>query len=117
MALQRVLIADDQPEVLAALSFICRSEGYQVVTVTSPGAAIETLKKEDFDLILIDLNYDRDRQSGEEGLELLKQIRELDSSIPVVVMTAYASIQLVVQAINLGAKDFLQKPWENERLL
>ncbi len=117
MALERVLITDDQPEVLAALSFICRAEGYQVVTAVSPSAAIEILKKEDFDLILIDLNYHRDRQSGEEGLELLKQIRELDASLPVVVMTAYASIQLAVQAINLGAKDFLQKPWENERLL
>jgi DNA-binding NtrC family response regulator len=117
MPVPRVLIADDQPEVLKALSFICSAEGYQTVTVNSPAAVLAKLGKEDFDVILIDLNYRQDIVTGKEGLDLLKQIRTIDSSIPVVVMTAYASVQLAVEAIRLGAKDFLQKPWENERLL
>jgi DNA-binding NtrC family response regulator len=117
MSLARVLIADDQPEVLKALSFICSAEGYETVTVNSPAAVLAKLGKEDFDLVLIDMNYRQDIASGREGLDLLKQIGGIDSSIPVVVMTAYASIQLAVEAIRLGAKDFLQKPWENERLL
>ncbi|MBV9298298.1 MAG: sigma-54-dependent Fis family transcriptional regulator, partial [Verrucomicrobia bacterium] len=117
MPVPRVLIADDQPEVLKALSFICSAEGYQTVTVNSPAAVLAKLGKEDFDVILIDLNYHQDIVTGKEGLDLLKQIRTIDSSIPVVVMTAYASIQLAVEAVRLGAKDFLQKPWENERLL
>ena len=117
MPVPRVLIADDQPEVLRALSFICSAEGYQALTVNSPAAVLAKLGKEDFDVLLIDLNYHQDNASGEEGLELLKQIRAIDSSIPVVVMTAFASIKLAVEAVQLGAKDFLQKPWENERLL
>jgi DNA-binding NtrC family response regulator len=116
MPVPRVLIADDQPEVLKALSFICSAEGYQTVTVNSPAAVLAKLGKEDFDVVLIDLNYRQDIVTGKEGLDLLKQIRTIDSSIPVVVMTAYASVQLAVEAIRLGAKDFLQKPWENERL-
>jgi DNA-binding NtrC family response regulator len=117
MPLPRVLIADDQPEVLKALSFICTAEGYQTVTVNSPAAVLAKLGKEDFDVVLIDLNYRQDVSTGKEGLDLLKEISAIDSSIPVVVMTAYASIQLAVEAVRLGAKDFLQKPWENERLV
>jgi DNA-binding NtrC family response regulator len=113
----RVLIADDQPEILKALSFICSAEGYQTVTVNSPAAVLAKLGKEDFDVVLIDLNYRQDIATGKEGLDLLKQISAIDPSIPVVVMTAYATIQLAVEAVRLGAKDFLQKPWENERLL
>ena len=112
-----MLIADDQPEILKALSFICSAEGYETVTVNSPAAVIAKLGKEDFDVVLIDLNYRQDIATGKEGLDLLKQISALDPSIPVVVMTAYATIQLAVEAVRLGAKDFLQKPWENERLL
>src|ERR1700693_3248731 len=117
MSVARVLIADDQPDVLKALSFICSAEGYETVTVNSPAAVLAKLGKEDFDLVLIDMNYRQDIATGREGLDLLTQIGGIDSSIPVVVMTAYASIQLAVEAIRLGAKDFLQKPWENERLL
>jgi DNA-binding NtrC family response regulator len=117
MSAPRVLIADDQPEILKALSFICSAEGYETVTVNSPAAVIAKLGKEDFDVVLIDLNYRQDIATGKEGLDLLKQISALDPSIPVVVMTAYATIQLAVEAVRLGAKDFLQKPWENERLL
>jgi DNA-binding NtrC family response regulator len=117
MPVPRVLIADDQPEILRALSFICNAEGYRTSTVNSPEAVVALLRKEEFDLALIDLNYHRDDETGAEGLALLKQISSLDPSLPVVVMTAFATIQLAVEAVRLGAKDFLQKPWENERLL
>jgi DNA-binding NtrC family response regulator len=117
MAGPRVLIADDQPEILSALSFICSAEGFSISTADSPAAVLAKLAKEDFDLALVDMNYHERTQTGAEGLKLLKQIREIDSSIPVVVMTAYGSIQLAVEAVQLGAKDFIQKPWENERLL
>ena len=113
----RVLIADDQPEVLSALSFLCAAEGYEAVTADSPSAVLIKIGREDFDVALIDLNYRAERQTGVEGLGLIKNIREIDPSLPIVVMTAYASIQIAVEAIRLGAKDFLQKPWENERLL
>jgi DNA-binding NtrC family response regulator len=117
MPAPRLLIADDQPEVLKALSLICSAEGYEVVTVATPAAALARIGKEDFDVVLIDLNYRQEVSTGAEGLELIKRISAIDPSLPVVVMTAYASIQLAVEAIRLGAKDFLQKPWENERLL
>ena len=117
MPAPRLLIADDQPEVLKALSIICSAEGYEVVTVATPAAALARLGKEDFAVVLIDLNYRQEVSTGAEGLELIKRISAIDPSLPVVVMTAYASIQLAVEAIRLGAKDFLQKPWENERLL
>jgi DNA-binding NtrC family response regulator len=117
MPAPRVLIADDQPEVLSALSFLCTTEGYEPVAVDSPTAVLTKIGREDFDVGLIDLNYRNDRQTGIEGLSLLKSIREIDPSLPIIVMTAYASIQIAVEAIRLGAKDFLQKPWENERLL
>jgi DNA-binding NtrC family response regulator len=116
MPAPRLLIADDQPEVLRALTVICSAEGYEVATVNSPAATLAMIGKEDFDVVLVDLNYRQEVASGREGLELLKQIRAIDASLPVVVMTAYASIQLAVEAVRLGARDFLQKPWENERL-
>ena len=117
MPAPRVLIADDQPEVLSALSFLCTTEGYEPVTAETPSSVLTKIGREDFDVALIDLNYRAERQTGVEGLGLIKSIREIDPSLPIVVMTAYASIQLAVEAIRLGAKDFLQKPWENERLL
>lgn len=113
----RVLIADDQPEVLSALSVICSAEGYETASVDSPAAVISLIEDQDFDLVLMDLNYAQRRTSGEEGLNLLKEIRKIDPSLPVVVMTAWGSIPLAVEAVRLGARDFLQKPWENERLL
>ena len=113
----RVLIADDQPEVLSALSVICSAEGYETTSVDSPPAVISRIEDQDFDLVLMDLNYAGQRTSGEEGLDLLKEIRKIDPSLPVVAMTAWGSIPLAVEAIRLGARDFLQKPWENERLL
>jgi DNA-binding NtrC family response regulator len=112
----KILIADDQPEILDALSFICSAEGYHCTTVDRPDAVIPALRKSEYDLLLMDMNYHPDRTSGQEGLNLLRQAHQLDPALPVVVMTAWGSIPLAVDAIQAGAKDFLQKPWENERL-
>jgi phosphoserine phosphatase RsbU/P len=113
----RTLIADDQPDVLAALHLLLKSEGYQTETVTSPSAAIEAIEQRAFDLVLMDLNYARDTTSGHEGLDLLARIHALDSTLPIVVMTAWGSIELAVEAIRSGSADFIQKPWENAHLL
>jgi len=112
-----VLIADDQKDVLEALRLLFKSEGYEVETVTSPKLVVGLLKERDFDLLMMDLNYARDTTSGKEGLELLRQIQALDSTLPVVVMTAWGSVELAVEAMRQGARDFIQKPWDNARLL
>src|ERR1700674_5367704 len=101
MAVPRVLIADDQPEILSALSLICSAEGFSIATAQSPSIFLAKLGKEDFDLALIDMNYHERTQTGAEGIALLKKIREVDPSIPVVVMTAFGSIQLAVEALQL----------------
>jgi len=113
----KILIADDQSELLSALSFICSAEGYHTTCVDSPEAAIAALSKSEFDLILMDMNYHPDRTTGQDGLDLLRRIQQIDPSLPAVVMTAWGSIPLAVEAVKAGARDFLQKPWENERLL
>ena len=113
----KILICDDQPEILNAIKLICSGEGMQCTTVNSPEAVLPKLAEEEFDLLLMDMNYHQDRTTGQEGLNLLKAVHQSDTSLPVVVMTAWGSIPLAVQAVQLGAKDFLQKPWENERLL
>ncbi len=113
----RTLIADDQPDVLAALHLLLKGEGYQTETVTSPAAAIEAIEQRNFDLVLMDLNYARDTTSGHEGLDLLARIHEIDCTLPVVVMTAWGSIELAVEAIRGGSADFIQKPWDNSHLL
>jgi sigma-B regulation protein RsbU (phosphoserine phosphatase) len=117
LAEPRALIADDQPDVLAALRLLLKSEGYQTEAVTSPAAAIEAIKQRDFDLVLMDLNYARDTTSGREGLDLLASIRAIDRTLPVVVMTAWGSIELAVEAIRGGSGDFILKPWDNSHLL
>jgi DNA-binding NtrC family response regulator len=114
---QRILIADDQQDVREALRLLLKNEGYQTETVSSPGAALRAVEKEDFDVVLMDLNYTRDTTSGKEGLDLLTQIQAIDPSLPVVVMTAWGSVDLAVEAIRGGARDFVQKPWDNARLL
>jgi sigma-B regulation protein RsbU (phosphoserine phosphatase) len=111
------LIADDQPDVLAALRLLLKGAGFQTESVTSPAAVIEAIKRQDFDLVLMDLNYARDTTSGQEGLDLIARIQALDSTLPVVVMTAWGSIELAVEAMRRGVRDFVQKPWENSRLL
>jgi sigma-B regulation protein RsbU (phosphoserine phosphatase) len=113
----RTLIADDHPDVLAALRLLLRSEGWQTEAATSPAEVIEAVRSRDFDLVLMDLNYARDTTSGQEGLDLIARIRALDSALPVVAMTAWASIELAVEAMRRGVADFVQKPWENAGLL
>ena len=113
----RILIADDQPDILEALRLLLKGEGYQIETAKSPASALKALESRDFDLALIDLNYARDTTSGREGLDLLSRLQTLDAALPVVVMTAWASVDLAVEAMRRGAKDFVAKPWENPRLL
>jgi DNA-binding NtrC family response regulator len=113
----RVLVADDQPGILEALRLLLKGEGMQVHAVTSPGAALLELSERDYDAVLVDLNYTRDTTSGREGLDLLSRIQAIDSTLPVVVMTAWGSVPLAVEAMQRGARDFVQKPWENARLL
>jgi len=112
-----ILIADDQPDVLEALRLLLKAEGYKIQVVTSPAAVLTSLDVDEFDVLLMDLNYARDTTSGQEGLDLLNQIHTIDPLLPVVVMTAWGSIELAVEAIRRGARDFVQKPWENARLL
>ncbi|MEN6603463.1 MAG: sigma-54 dependent transcriptional regulator, partial [Bryobacteraceae bacterium] len=112
-----ILIADDQPDVVEALRLLLKGEGYATESVSSPAAILAAIEARDFDAALIDLNYTRDTTSGEEGLDLLKKIQAVDNMLPVVVMTAWGSIELAVEAMRRGARDFIQKPWDNVRLL
>src|ERR1700736_841022 len=112
----RILIADDQPDVLEALRLVLKREGYRIELAESPKQVLQAIENRDFDLAIIDLNYSRDTTSGEEGLELLAKIQLQDAMLPVVVMTAWGSVELAVEAMRRGARDFVQKPWENERL-
>lgn len=114
---QRVLVADDQPDVLEALRLLLKAEGYQIEAVSSPNAVIAALEIREFDCLLMDLNYTRDTTSGQEGLDLLGQLAAIDPALPVVVMTAWGSVDLAVEAMRRGARDFIQKPWDNARLL
>ncbi|MCC7376277.1 MAG: sigma-54-dependent Fis family transcriptional regulator [Verrucomicrobiales bacterium] len=113
----RLLIADDQADVLAALRLVFKGEGFETETVSSPAAVLAALQRRDCDLLLMDLNYTRDTTSGQEGLELLDRLQALDHPPAVVVMTAWGSVDLAVEAMRRGARDFVQKPWENARLL
>lgn len=113
----RLLIADDQPHILEALRLLLKPEGYQLEMVRTPALVIEALAHESFDGVLIDLNYTRDTTSGLEGLDLVTRVKELDAQLPVIVMTAWGNIDLAVEAMRRGAGDFIQKPWENARLL
>ncbi|HEY2093896.1 MAG TPA: sigma-54 dependent transcriptional regulator [Thermoanaerobaculia bacterium] len=113
----RILIADDQHDVVEALRLLLKPEGYDVESANSPGAVIRAVGASQFDLLLIDLNYTRDTTSGNEGLDLLEQLHAFDSTLPIVVMTAWPSIELVAETMKKGARDFVQKPWENARVL
>ena len=113
----RILIADDQPDVREALRLLLKAEGFKTETVSNPNAALEEIQGGDFDLLLMDLNYQRDTTSGQEGIDLLSRVQSVDSRLPVVVMTAWGSVELAVEAMRRGARDFIQKPWENARLL
>src|ERR1700751_5187308 len=113
----RVLAADDQEHILEALDLLLRPHGYRVDKVRSPASVREAIASNSYHVILIDLNYPRDTTSGQEGLDLLSQIVAADATVPVIVMTAWANVELAVEAMRRGARDFVQKPWENERLV
>ena len=106
----RTLIADDQPDVLEALHLLLKREGYQIEAVNSPKAVLDRLHDREYDVLLMDLNYALDTTSGQEGLDLLARVQKLDSTLPVVVMTAWGSIRLAVEAMQRGAADFVEKP-------
>src|SRR5579862_2036107 len=108
----RILIADDQADVLEALRLLLKTEGIEIETAHSPAGILAALEAREFDAILMDLNYTRDTTSGEEGLDLLGRIRAADSTVPVVVMTAWGTVEVAVEAMRRGARDFIQKPWE-----
>ncbi len=113
----RVLVADDQQDVLEALRLLLKAEGFAIETASSPAGVLAAAESREFDVALIDLNYTRDTTSGQEGLDLLGRLTALDPTLPVVVMTAWASVDVAVAAMHRGARDFVQKPWENARLL
>jgi DNA-binding NtrC family response regulator len=113
----RILVADDQADVREALRLLLKAEGYVAETVNSPGAALEAVQTNEFDIMLMDLNYQRDTTSGQEGIDLLSRIQSADSKLPIIVMTAWGSVELAVEAMRRGARDFIQKPWDNQRLL
>ncbi len=112
-----ILIADDQPDILQALRFLLKAEGFAVDTVSSPGGVLSAIERKDYDVVLMDLNYTRDTTSGREGFDLLSRIRLLDATLPVVVMTAYSSVEGAVEAMRGGARDYVEKPWDNARLI
>jgi DNA-binding NtrC family response regulator len=113
----KILIADDQADVLAALRLLLKGERFQIEAASSPAAVLKAIDSLELDVVLMDLNYARDTTSGSEGLDLLTRIRELDATLPVVVMTAWGSVDLAVEVMRRGARDFIQKPWDNARLL
>jgi len=113
----RVLVCDDQPDVLEAMRLLLKGQGFQAVTVDSPRALLNATRNDSFDLILADLNYTRDTTSGEEGLDLLASLDQQGNATPVVVMTAWGSVDLAVEAMRRGACDFIQKPWDNARVI
>src|SRR5438132_8245980 len=113
----RILIADDQRDVLEALRILLKGAGYHTDAVTSLAGIFNALEKKDYALLMMDLNYTRDTTSGQEGLEVIPKLQEIDSTLPIVVMTAWATIDLAVEAMKRGARDFVPKPWDNERLL
>jgi DNA-binding NtrC family response regulator len=113
----RLLIGDDQPHILEALEFLLSPEGYQLTTARTPTTLLDRFAHHEFDGVLLDLNYTRDTTSGLEGLDLLAAIRERNAQIPIIVMTAYANVDLAVEAMRRGANDFIQKPWDNLRLV
>lgn len=115
-ALPRILVADDQPDVLEAARLLLKGEGYEVKTTQSPAGILAAVERSDFHALLMDLNYTRDTTSGREGLDLLTRLRVLDPELHVVVMTAWGSVEGAVEAMRKGARDYVEKPWDNDRL-
>jgi DNA-binding NtrC family response regulator len=117
VAAPRILVADDQPDVLEAMRLLAKAHGFVIRTATSPAAALALVEQEDLDVCLLDLNYARDTTSGREGLDLIARVRAIAPDVPIVVMTAWGSIEGAVEAMKRGARDYLQKPWDNARLV
>ncbi len=115
--LPRILVADDQADVREALRLLLKAEGFAIETATSPAAVLAAVQASDFDAVLLDLNYARDTTTGREGLELVSQLQALDTTLPAIVMTAWGSVEKAVEAMRRGARDFIEKPWDNARLL
>src|SRR6186713_1386188 len=113
----RILVADDQQDIIDALKFLLLDEGYEVTPASSPAEALERLEASDFDLVVLDLNYTRDTTSGQEGFDLMERIRALDPSLPVLVMTGFSSVAGAVEAMRRGARDYIEKPWDDDKLL
>jgi DNA-binding NtrC family response regulator len=113
----RILLADDQADIRDALRLLLKREGYETHAVASPAEALAAIESREFDTVLMDLNYARDTTSGQEGLDLLSRIQMIDSTLPLIVMTAWSSVEIAVEAMRRGARDFIPKPWENNRLL
>src|ERR1700741_4561315 len=112
----RILLADDEADIRDSLRLLLKNEGFETQLASSPAEVLAAIEAREFDAVLMDLNYARDTTSGQEGLDLLSRIQALDSTLPVVVMTAWSSVKVAVEAMRRGARDFIQKPWENERL-
>ncbi len=113
----RLLVADDQADIRTALKMLFRGQDYQVFSASDPGSVVAALQTQTFDIVLMDLNYTRDTTGGGEGLELVSRIRSLDRTIPLLVMTAWGNVEIAVEAMQRGASDFVQKPWNNSELL
>ena len=113
----RVLVGDDQADILSGLRLLFRAEGIEGVYASSPAAVLTAVQDEDLDVALLDLNYTRDTTSGMEGLDLLARVRRQQPDLPVVVMTAWASVPTAVEAMRRGARDYIEKPWSNDDLL
>src|SRR5512135_2719486 len=113
----RILVADDQRDVLAALRLLLGGEGYAVEAAMSPGGVLAAVERQDFDALLLDMNYTRDTTGGLEGLDLITRLRAMDAFLPIVVMTAWGSVEGAVEAMRRGARDYVEKPWDNSRLL
>jgi phosphoserine phosphatase RsbU/P len=116
LAQPRTLIADDQPHVVEALRLLLKKEGIHADAAQSPAAVLDQVKSRPYDVLLMDLNYARDTTSGQEGLDLVEQVRAIDDALPVVAMTAWGSVELAAEAMKRGVSDFVLKPWENSRL-
>jgi DNA-binding NtrC family response regulator len=116
-SIAHVLVADDQPHVREALRLLLKGEGYSIETASSPAAVLSAVQAADFDAVLLDLNYARDTTTGREGMELVSQLQAMDATLPAVVMTAWGSVEKAVEAMRRGARDFIEKPWDNNRLL
>lgn len=113
----RTLIADDDADILTALRLLLANDGHELVTVQSPAALLAAIERSQFDVVLMDLNYARDTTSGREGMDLISRIHALDPALPIVVMTGWGTVDLAVEAMRRGVRDFVQKPWDNSRLL